>query len=86
MLTVKQAAEQLGLSTHGLRRLVDRSRRAHRGETVNGPTIRFAQDGKGGTIRFQREWVTEYLDRITIGPKEEPRTVRGKTSLSWNSL
>ena len=73
------AAAYLGLSPHGLRKLIDRSRRALKGP-VKGATIRFAQDGKGGTIRFRPEWLEEYFDRITVA-REEP--VR---KLDWADL
>ena len=70
-----------------MRKLVDRSRRAARGEHGKGHTIRFCQDGRGGTIRFRREWIDEYIDRITIDPgNEKPRDVRGKSKLNWSDL
>jgi len=87
LLTIAEAAPLLGRSVHEVRKLVARSRRAARGETVKGATIRFCQDGKGGTIRFRPEWIEEYVDRTTVEPgNEKPRVTRGKSRFDWSDL
>jgi len=84
-LTIAETAARLGLSSSGVRKLVARSRRASKGETVKGQTIRFRQDGRGGPIRFHPEWVQDYIDRTTID-NETPRETRGKSHLDWSDL
>ncbi len=68
LLTIAEAALVLGKTPRGMRELIDRSRRAARGSDVSGATIRFAQDGRGGTILFKHEWLDEYIDGITVNP------------------
>jgi hypothetical protein len=86
LLSITEAAPLLGLTASGVRKLVDRSRRAASGERVNGPTIRFYQPTKGACIRFKREWIEEFVDRCTVEPKKEkPRCLRGPC-LDWSDL
>lgn len=95
LLSIADAAPLLGLTIHGVRKLVARSRRAADGEPVKGRTIAFLQDGRGSTIRFRPEHIQEYLDRITIDPgngngngNKKPRAGRGLAGgkLDWADL
>ena len=53
LLTVKQAAEYLGLNHNTLRTMLTRGR------------IRYSQDGPHGPIRIKQEWLDEYLERTS---------------------
>lgn len=88
MLTIQEAAPKLGKTVDGMRKLVDRTKRAANGRHVNGATIRFAQDGPRGTIHFKPEWLDEYIDSITVGPSRSPAVRRKKpvAHLDWSEL
>ena len=81
VLNLKQAAEYLGYSQDGLRKIIHRTRRARSGRPVNGPTIEFSQPGKGACIRFRREWLDDFIDRQRLIPASpvvpRPRRARG---------
>ena len=64
LLTLKQAAELLGYSTHGLRKLAKRG------------AIPYFQASKGAPLKFKPEWLNEFIGKGTKpGPaaKPEPR-------------
>ena len=67
-IDLKEAAELLGYSVPGLRKVVNRSRRKLRGQPVNGPTITFFQAGQRSPIKFKREWVEDFIRRHTCDP------------------
>jgi len=71
MLSLREAATLLGYTEKGLRKIVDRSRRARKGQRVRGPTIEFFQTGRGGPIRFRREWVEAFIDTHRASPAPE---------------
>ena len=68
MLSLKEAAEYLGYSEKGFRRIVDRSRAASKGAKVRGPVIRFFQTSRNAPVRFQQEWIDEFVEKNTIDP------------------
>lgn len=56
MLTLKEAAEVLGCSPSGLRKLIRQG------------AIRYFQIGKHSTIRFRREWLDDFIDLHSVIP------------------
>jgi hypothetical protein len=62
LLTLNQAATQLGYSTSGLRKIVNRTK-----EGRSGPQIQFFQIG-GGRIKFRQEWLDEFVLSNSIEP------------------
>ena len=55
MLNLQQAARFLGYTAHCLRKIVNRSRRSHNGQSVRGPIIDFFQSSPKSTILFRQE-------------------------------
>lgn len=83
MLSLKEAADYLGYTVNGLRKLVDRARASHRGKYTEGPTIKFFQSTKKGRIRFKREWLDEFVKEHQIGPRQNspvPTRATGRVS------
>lgn len=70
MLNLKEAAEYLGFTPGRLYEIVARSRRSHAGQVTQGPTVRFFQDKKKGSIRFKREWLDEFVRAHQISPRD----------------
>jgi len=75
VLTLEEAAELLGYSTSGLRKIVNRTKAGKQ-----GATIRFFQVGKG-PIKFRRDWLNEFIDANSImpiqrRPKVEPQHLK----------
>ena len=68
LLSIQEAAEVLGYSVKGLRKIVDRSRAKANGARTRGPTIRFFQSCRGGPVRFKEEWIEEFIEDGTIDP------------------
>lgn len=68
MLSISEAAEILGYTVKGLRKIIDRSKAKVQGARVRGPTIRFFQTTKGASVKFKLEWVEEFIERHTIDP------------------
>ena len=68
VLTLKEAAEYLGYSESGLRKIKDRKE------------IKFAQKGQG-PIKFQKEWLDEFLqnqqeiERSPVQKRSKPITI-----------
>lgn len=60
MLGIEDAAEQLGCTVSGVRKIVAR------GE------IRYFQHGKRGTLRFKPEWIEEFIAQHTHAPGNQP--------------
>ena len=52
LIGLEEAAQLLGYSVSGLRKIINRSRRKIRGEPAVGPTIRFFQAGRS-PIKFK---------------------------------
>ena len=79
LLSLAQAAEYLGASESGLRKIVERSRKL----LANGkpPLITWCQHGKWGRIHFREVWLDDYIDDGIPEPSEavpiakRPRTV-----------
>ena len=71
MLTLKEAADYMGYTVGGLRKLVDRARVSHQGKYTEGPVIQFFQSTKKGPIRFKREWLDEFIRDHHIQPRED---------------
>jgi hypothetical protein len=63
MLHLPEAASYLGYTAHGLRKIVNRSRRSHNGQSVRGPTIEFFQSRPKSTILFRREWLEQFIEK-----------------------
>lgn len=68
MLSLEEAAEMLGYSVKGLRKIVLRSKAKAQGARTRGPTIKFLQAGKGSPIKFREEWIEEFIDQYTVDP------------------
>jgi hypothetical protein len=66
--TLQEAAEALGYSVKGLRKIVDRSRARARGLRTRGPTIKFFQAGERSPIKFKSEWIEEFIAGNTVDP------------------
>jgi hypothetical protein len=90
LLSLGQAAEYLGISTSGLRKIVERSRKL----LANGkpPLITWCQHGKWGRIRFREVWLDDYIDGGIPEPSEavpiakRPRTDHGETPSSDHGI
>jgi hypothetical protein len=74
MLSLREAAALIGYTEKGLRKIVDRSKQ--NGQSTKGPTIEFFQTGKGGPIRFKREWVEAFIEASKTTPAARLPTVR----------
>ena len=68
LLSIQEAAEVLGYSVKGLRKIIDRSRAKANGARTRGPTIRFFQSCRGAPVRFKEEWIEEFIEHCTIDP------------------
>lgn len=68
LLSLPEAADALGYSVKGLRKIVDRSRAKANGVRTRGPTIRFFQTSKGAPVKFKREWLEEFIEEHTVHP------------------
>lgn len=69
MLSLQEAAEKLGYTTKGLRKIVDRSRAKANGAETRGPTITFFQTTKGAPVKFRPEWIDEFIEAHTVEHK-----------------
>jgi hypothetical protein len=85
LITLEEAAELLGYSASGLRKIVNRSKAGK-----IGGTIRFFQVGKG-PIKFKREWLDDFVTanstmptqprpRVELKHLKPPWTVRRDTT------
>jgi excisionase family DNA binding protein len=61
LLNVAEAAEYLGYSPTGLRRIVEEQR------------IQYVQNGRG-PIKFRREWLDEFISANVTGPQDVERS------------
>ncbi|MCH7728443.1 MAG: hypothetical protein IH991_18485 [Planctomycetes bacterium] len=68
LLNIQEAADALGYTVKGLRKIVDRSRARAQGARTRGPTICFFQTVKGAPIKFREEWIEEFIEQHTIDP------------------
>jgi hypothetical protein len=68
MIGLDEAAQLLGYSVSGLRKIVDRSRRRLRGEPVVRPMIQFFQAGPKAPIKFKPQWVDDFIRQHTGDP------------------
>lgn len=86
LLTLPEAAEALGYTVKGLRKIVDRSRAKANGGRTRGPTIKFFQPMPGSPIRFREEWIEEFIEENTTDPANgapPARKRRQKVSLDF---
>lgn len=79
LIGLEEAAQLLGYSVSGLRKIINRSRRKIRGEPAVGPTIRFFQAGPKAPIKFKPVWIEDFIcqhtgDPSRIVPAAQPRT------------
>ena len=87
LLSLQEAAEAIGYTAKGLRKIVDRSRLRANGGRTRGPTIKFFQAGPGSPIRFKEEWLEEFITEHTTDPgngKPRPRKKRAKVTLDFD--
>ena len=70
LLSIQEAADALGYSVKGVRKIVDRSRAKARGVRIHGPTIRFFQTTRGAPVMFKEEWIEEFIDEHTVDPEK----------------
>jgi|GEM_PF-2902074 len=75
LLSLQEAADALGYTVKGLRRIIDRSRARARGLRTRGPTIKFFQAGEHSPIKFRREWIEEFVADHTVDP-DPPKVSR----------
>jgi hypothetical protein len=68
LVSLQEAAEALGYTVKGLRRIVARSRAKANGARTRGPTIKFFQAGKNAPIKFKAVWVEEFIKAHTVDP------------------
>jgi hypothetical protein len=68
LISLEQAAQMLGYTTKGFRKIVDRSRAKACGFRTHGPTIRFFQATKGSPIKFKPEWLDAFIAEHTVDP------------------
>ena len=66
LLSLQEAAEKLGYTVKGLRKIVDRSRANANGAETRGPTITFFQTSKGAPVKFKEEWNEKFIEQHTI--------------------
>jgi hypothetical protein len=71
LLSLQEAAELLGYTTKGLRKIVDRSRVNANGAETRGPTITFFQTSKGAPVKFKQEWIDDFIQQHTITQETE---------------
>jgi hypothetical protein len=69
LLNLREAADALGYTVKGLRRIVERSRAKARGARIRGPTIKFFQAGEHSPIKFRGEWLEEFIAAHTVDPR-----------------
>jgi len=84
LLSLQEAAEALGYSVKGLRKIVDRSRSRARGVRTRGPTIKFFQAGEHSPIKFKPQWIEEFITGHTIDPAP-PVRMNGERIVHQNS-
>ena len=75
LISLEEAAELLGYSPSGLRKIVNRTRAGK-----SAATIRFFQIGNG-PIKIKREWVDDFIAANSVmpvqrRPKTEPQHLR----------
>ncbi len=70
LLSLKEAADYLGYTVKGLRKIVDRSRENAFGKRTRGPIITFCQASNGSPIKFKQEWLDEFVERHTVIPQK----------------
>jgi hypothetical protein len=73
MVGLQEAAEMLGYTSSGLRRIVEDSRRKSSGQNVRRPTIKFFQPGKSAEIKFRPSWLDDFVAANTIDPMTVPQ-------------
>lgn len=69
LLSIKEAADALGYSVKGLRKIIDRSRAQANGARTRGPTIKFFQSSPRAPIKFRPEWIEQFVNQCTIDPE-----------------
>ncbi len=71
LLSLQEAAEKLGYTTKGLRKIVDRSRANANGAETRGPTITFFQTTKGAPVKFKPEGIDAFIQEHTVEQEKE---------------
>jgi hypothetical protein len=73
-LNIQQAAEYLGYSVSGVRKLMQRYRHGQ-------PGLQYSQLVRGGKILFRQEWLDGFLERNKVYPIEpQPKQRRIKVT------
>jgi hypothetical protein len=72
MLTVEEAARQLGYKPSGLYKIIGRTRKGK-----PGPQLQFYQLGKG-PIKFKQQWLDDFIDDNSVipGPRSSSLSVK----------
>ncbi len=86
LLSLQEAADALGYTVKGLRKIVDRSRDKANGARTRGPTITFFQTTKGAPVKFKPEWIEEFVADHTFSsgkPKTKTRKKREKQEAAF---
>lgn len=75
LLSLQEAADKLGYTVKGLRKIVDRSRAKANGEETDGPTITFFQTTKGAPVKFKQEWIDQFIREHTVQQEQDVEVV-----------
>ena len=79
LMSMQNAADALGYTVKGLRKIIDRSRAKAKGARTLEPTIKFFQTVKGAPVKFKEEWIEEFIEEHTIDPNNgHPTRKNGK--------
>ena len=79
LLSLQEAADALGYTVKGLRKIVDRARAIAHGARTRGPTIRFFQTVKGAPVKFKFEWLEEFIEQHTVDPEATQLATKTRT-------
>lgn len=85
MLTLKQAAEYLGMHPATLYDIVARTRSVNRGRQSSGPTIKYFQISKSSSIKFKQEWLDTFIEENSTDATKSPKTQQDHSNRVKNS-
>jgi len=87
MVNLQEAAEYLGYSASGLRKIVSRSKVKQGGGTTHGVTIKYFQARKNSEIKFRQEWLDAFVAEFTTDPSDPlPPPYKPKKKLTPTSV
>ena len=70
LLSIQEAADVLGYTVKGLRKIVERSRAKACGARTRGPTIKFLQTCRGAPVKIDEELIKEFKERYMVDPDQ----------------